>query len=181
LNALRRHEDYSTFAYQTVHPPEGNLDRWVPQTNTSINNPEGGSFLLANATPNAISTVGLVHQLMYAKLHGALASMAAVDSDEDYFINAETYNLASNILDQFLAATVSPPKIFSHGEDAIVFTWQRHKRELLLTASEGRVSLLEVDPDGNQTVRMKADADSLDFVETLEYLRGKTWPTTTYV
>ena len=180
MTATRQFKDYSNIEYQTIMPGDGIFERWIRAENVS----DTASFdqiRLAGSTSDEPSIAEVFHRASYLKLHEALKFMAACDEDEIGFIDDDTYQQATAILGQLSGASVAPPRVFSHGPDAVVFTWSRVGYEWLLTVSEGRVSLLEVDTAGQQKLRMKGDASSQEFVDTLEILRGKTWPTTTYV
>jgi hypothetical protein len=70
-------------------------------------------------------------------LFSALGRMAAGDEDEPQWIGRETHAQARTVLSAIALMRVDAPKVFSHGGDAVVFSWARPEGLYQLTVSEG--------------------------------------------
>lgn len=108
--------------------------------------------------------------LNYAALHAALDFMRDRDEDEDMYIEPDTFLSARNVANLLCFSGVATPKVFSHGRESVVFTWQSKEREYYLTVGEGYASVIEMGPDGNEAAVGSArltDGSVLGLVESL--------------
>ncbi|MGA1831637.1 hypothetical protein [Rhizobium wenxiniae] len=81
------------------------------------------------------------HDLSYAALYSALQEMSELDDEEAMFIDADTFRSACSALNFIRYYELPTPKVFSHGGDAVVFTWDFGQASLQLTVSNGIAAL----------------------------------------
>ncbi|MBP1859780.1 hypothetical protein [Rhizobium herbae] len=77
----------------------------------------------------------------YNALFEALNLMRSMDEDESMFIDADTHRNACSVLSLLSYRKVAPPKVYSHGGDAVVFTWVIAGQSYQLTVSNGTATL----------------------------------------
>lgn len=80
-------------------------------------------------------------QAKYRELFAALDSLRHADPEDSMWIDDETYRSACGVLCYLSYHHLAPPKIFSHGGDAVVFTWSSETGPVNLTVSNGIAAL----------------------------------------
>jgi hypothetical protein len=70
--------------------------------------------------------------------------MASLPDGSDQAIDSETKEEAEQILGYLNLYDIPPPQIFSHGGDAVVFTWDTSKVTRYMTVSGGEIGVLDV-------------------------------------
>lgn len=71
----------------------------------------------------------------YDSLKCAVQSMAALDDDESLKIDSSSLNAGLYFIHLLQAFGIAPPKVFSHGGDALVFAWDRAATNRYVTTS----------------------------------------------
>lgn len=82
---------------------------------------------------------------IFFNLFHALDRMGELPEHADQSIDQETKEEAEEVLNLIQQYDIDPPQVFSHGGDAVVFTWKRDRRNRYLTVSGGEIAVLDVD------------------------------------
>ena len=81
------------------------------------------------------------HDVVFAALFGALNEFQSADGDDPAHIDSDTYRSSCSVLSFFQYYGFPAPRVFSHGGDAVVFTWASGPSSLQLTISNGIAAL----------------------------------------
>lgn len=112
----------------------------------------------------------------YLALYAAVDHLENLPSDDSAWVEAETAHDAKRLLALMSLYDVLPPKIFSHGGDAIVLTWEFGDVRRYLTVCDGEATILDVRPAAKQkcvaTFKI-SDFDAVSF--WMEMLGGRRW------
>ena len=109
----------------------------------------------------------------FASLSAVLKLMRDLPPDDDQAIDEETKADAELLLSYISTHDIPPPKLFSHGGDAVVFTWEQPDVLRYLTVSGGDFSVLDM----HRRTRMKCKSEltpirSQGTDDQLQRLRG---------
>ena len=109
----------------------------------------------------------------FAGLSTILKLMHDLPQDDDQAIDEETKADAELLLSYISTHDIPPPKLFSHGGDAVVFTWEQPDILRYLTVSGGDFSVLDM----HRRTRMKCKSEltpirSQGTDDQLQRLRG---------
>lgn len=126
--------------------------------------------------PIGASSVGGLSQewsSRFASLSTVLKLMRDLPQDDDQAIDEETKVDAELLLSYISTHDIPPPKLFSHGGDAVVFTWEQSDVLRYLTVSGGDFSVLDM----HRRTRMKCKSEltpirSQGTGDQLQRLRG---------
>ena len=85
------------------------------------------------------------NMLQFHGLFDAIEYMGNQPEGAEQAIDEETKSDAEDFLGFIRLYDIPPPKIFSHGGDAVVFTWETVKLRRYITVSAGCVAVMLVD------------------------------------
>ncbi len=102
----------------------------------------------------------------YSSIYRALDFMSSRLPGEDMYINEDTRRTGANVLGLLSLFDIRAPKVFTHDEDAVVFTWNNQGREYLLTVGEGSASLLRTN-GSDATVLAQAELTNGSVIELI--------------
>lgn len=91
----------------------------------------------SNVVVNSKVISELARSATYAGLFGALSELRHLTEDDPAAIDEDTFENANVVLSLLASKQADPPKIFSHGGDAAVFTWTDQRGMKYITVSDG--------------------------------------------
>lgn len=101
---------------------------------------------------NSVATsIGRAKRDQYASLFVALNEMVELEEEESLSIDSETYRSACSVLSYLSYSDFPAPRVFSHGGDAVAFTWAHDSIVMHLTVSCG-IAALGIHVDGQKPV-----------------------------
>jgi hypothetical protein len=114
----------------------------------------------------------------YSVLYQALDFMASREEDENMFIEPSVASRGNDVLGTLQQLGVTPPKVFTHSSESVVFSWKLPDQKVYLTVSEG-LGFAESISDANETYIIgEAEVGETDFVQLIydlgTYLGGRT-------
>lgn len=116
------------------------------------------SFWLEAATTTSGSTTA---QLVYPALVNYVEHLAQLDDEDDDFLDAETAAAASRALNSIAQTNAPPPRLFSHGGNALVLTWDGALSSHLMTITKRKMVMLHVDHQTNERTSVPVDLESV--------------------
>jgi hypothetical protein len=159
-----------------------NVDRWA--TDSSLPAPARVVFVVGSQSssktdlPHHVGTssiegVSQEWSSRFASLLSVLNLMRDLPRDDEQAIDEETKADAELLLSYMRTHDIPPPKLFSHGGDAVVFTWEQPDVLRYLTVSGGDFSVLDM----HRRTRMKCKSEltpirSQETDDQLQRLRG---------
>ena len=89
----------------------------------------------------------------YALLHNVVDTMRDSPPTDNSHVDHRTADFASRFLVTIAAHNVPPPRVFSHGGDAVVFTWDLDPyRRRYVTLCEDEISALDLNQNSKEIV-----------------------------
>lgn len=103
----------------------------------------------------------------YISLFSALSQLSVLDESDPAAIDEDTHEKAEIVLSLLAAKAANPPKIFSHGGDAAVFSWTDFDGLKYITVSGGCAVFSKRDRGEKPVTIGVADMDELNSIELL--------------
>jgi len=112
---------------------------------------------------------------MYDALREAITSLGQ-PRDGNEPVEEAAISAALALLDALSLSGVEPPRVFSHGGDAVVLTWRQDQSRRYLTVTDEVVALLELHPKSGFKGRATFNlGDDDGMFELIQLLGGKNW------
>jgi len=123
-----------------------------------------------------LETAVVAQDHAYMMLYDAVANMAALPEGQEYAIDAETARTADRFIALMALYNVPAPKVFSHGGDAVVFTWELGDVRRYVTVGDSEISVL----DAHRANKMQCSAEfslggDIPVESWMVLLGGKRW------
>lgn len=112
----------------------------------------------------------LTRNAVYIGLFSALSKLRDLDEEDPAVIDADTFNKANVVLSLLASKAAEPPKIFSHGGDAAVFSWADTDGVKYITVSGGCAVFARRDRGSKPVTVGVADMSESNAVELLPYV-----------
>lgn len=116
---------------------------------------------------NMVGTI--TRQAYYNKLFDALKLLRNLDEDDPAAIDVPTFKGASSVLSLLASKAAAPPKIFSHGGDAAVFSWADGEGVKYITVSNGCAVFTRRDRGSKPVTVGVADMSESNAVDLLPF------------
>ncbi|WP_193336203.1 hypothetical protein [Devosia beringensis] len=101
-------------------------------------------------------------RVAYPALVNYIDWLSTLEDDEDDHVSVAIADRAKSLIGMIAQTNAYPPRVFSHGGDAIVLTWEEIDRAYLMTVTRRKVSLLHVNKLTNQRETKLLDLQSDD-------------------
>ncbi len=124
----------------------------------------------ANVVVNSKAIAELTRAAIYSGLFDALAELHHLDDEDPAALDGDTFDKASVVLSLLASRQADPPKIFSHGGDAAVFTWTERGGMKYITVSGGCAVFARRDKGSKPFTVGVADMSESNSVELLPSL-----------
>lgn len=95
----------------------------------------------------------------YSAVRTAIRMLVKMDSREELAVDKATADSALAVLDMVKELKLPAPKIFSHGGDAIVFSWNNSTSDSFLTIDESYCNLLMRNGGRSENIREVIDLE----------------------
>jgi hypothetical protein len=130
----------------------------------------GTAIMTAPSAPAEIN----LHANSYAELGQALFELHSLAEDQDWRIERPVYGASLQVAAVLMEKNIPSPSVFTHGPRSVVFNWAEADKNLYLTVSKSRLSVL-LSSAGKIEYRTEFEgpqvADSGRFFSALEAMR----------
>ncbi|MEY9829810.1 hypothetical protein ABIA25_001625 [Sinorhizobium fredii] len=93
---------------------------------------------------SSVQDENLIDEVRFWNVFAVLGEMHDLPEGTDQAIDDETYKEAERILGFLKLYDIPAPEVFSHGGDAVVFTWDGERTSRYATVSGGELGVLDV-------------------------------------
>ena len=132
------------------------------------------SFRSIERSANAVIDSKMIAELTiyanYTGLFDALSELHSLNEDDPAVIDTDTFSNASTVLSLLASRAAEPPKIFSHGGDAAVFSWTDFEGVKYITVSGGCAVFARKDRGSKSVTIGVADMSESNGAELMPYV-----------